>query len=173
MNGERMSRQGFWKIIKYYQEKAGIEKDITPHPAPLLCRPPAGKRRGPAVHPGDAGPCGHLLHPDLHPCGEAPAEGCVSKAHPGRNSKGEHRRLPPTLRRAEPASVDPLAFARQRRPPADCGQGQRRPVQAHALAGTFFCANARQTTEMRAAFCLPVKNFPPPQTKPGAWDSNR
>ncbi|MCB7513351.1 MAG: site-specific tyrosine recombinase XerD [Clostridiales bacterium] len=31
MNGERMSRQGFWKIIKYYQEKAHIEKDITPH----------------------------------------------------------------------------------------------------------------------------------------------
>lgn len=31
LNGERMSRQGFWKIIKYYQEKAQIEKDITPH----------------------------------------------------------------------------------------------------------------------------------------------
>ena len=31
MNGERMSRQGFWKVIKYYQEKAKIEKDITPH----------------------------------------------------------------------------------------------------------------------------------------------
>ena len=31
MNGERMSRQGFWKIIKYYQEKAEINKDITPH----------------------------------------------------------------------------------------------------------------------------------------------
>ena len=31
MNGERMSRQGFWKIIKYYQEKAEISKDITPH----------------------------------------------------------------------------------------------------------------------------------------------
>lgn len=31
MNGGRMSRQGFWKIIKYYQEKAEIEKDITPH----------------------------------------------------------------------------------------------------------------------------------------------
>ena len=31
VSGERMSRQGFWKIIKYYQEKAHIEKDITPH----------------------------------------------------------------------------------------------------------------------------------------------
>lgn len=31
VNGERMSRQGFWKIIKFYQKKARIEKDITPH----------------------------------------------------------------------------------------------------------------------------------------------
>ena len=31
VNGVRMSRQGFWKILKYYQGKAGIEKDITPH----------------------------------------------------------------------------------------------------------------------------------------------
>lgn len=31
LNGRRMSRQGFWKIIKFYQEKAGIKKDITPH----------------------------------------------------------------------------------------------------------------------------------------------
>ncbi len=31
VNGERMSRQGFWKIIKSYQIKAHIDKDITPH----------------------------------------------------------------------------------------------------------------------------------------------
>ncbi len=31
VSGQRMSRQGFWKIIKFYQEKAGIEKEITPH----------------------------------------------------------------------------------------------------------------------------------------------
>ncbi|MCI8422383.1 MAG: site-specific tyrosine recombinase XerD [Lawsonibacter sp.] len=31
MHGEPMSRQGFWKLIKYYQERAGIQKDITPH----------------------------------------------------------------------------------------------------------------------------------------------
>jgi len=31
VSGERMSRQGFWKLIKSYQHKAGIEKTITPH----------------------------------------------------------------------------------------------------------------------------------------------
>ena len=31
MNGTRMSRQGFWKIVKHYQEMAGIQKEITPH----------------------------------------------------------------------------------------------------------------------------------------------
>ncbi|MCL2367662.1 MAG: site-specific tyrosine recombinase XerD [Oscillospiraceae bacterium] len=31
MAGERMSRQGFWKIIKQYQERAQIAKEITPH----------------------------------------------------------------------------------------------------------------------------------------------
>ena len=31
INGTRMSRQGFWKILKHYQAMARIDKDITPH----------------------------------------------------------------------------------------------------------------------------------------------
>ncbi len=31
VNGIRMSRQGFWKILKHYQSTARIEKEITPH----------------------------------------------------------------------------------------------------------------------------------------------
>lgn len=31
VNGQRMSRQGFWKILKHYQTTAKIEKEITPH----------------------------------------------------------------------------------------------------------------------------------------------
>ena len=31
VNGTRLTRQGFWKIIKYYKEQAHITKDITPH----------------------------------------------------------------------------------------------------------------------------------------------
>ena len=30
-NGTRMTRQGFWKLIKSYADKANIKKDITPH----------------------------------------------------------------------------------------------------------------------------------------------
>ncbi len=30
-NGRPMTRQGFWKIIKSYAKKAGIDQDITPH----------------------------------------------------------------------------------------------------------------------------------------------
>lgn len=31
VGGARMSRQGFWKILKHYQQTAHIDKDITPH----------------------------------------------------------------------------------------------------------------------------------------------
>ena len=30
-SGQPMSRQGFWKLVKHYARKAGIEADITPH----------------------------------------------------------------------------------------------------------------------------------------------
>ncbi|MDE5909120.1 MAG: site-specific tyrosine recombinase XerD [Lachnospiraceae bacterium] len=30
-SGQPMSRQGFWKLIKYYAKKAGITEEITPH----------------------------------------------------------------------------------------------------------------------------------------------
>ncbi|MCR5507732.1 MAG: site-specific tyrosine recombinase XerD [Lachnospiraceae bacterium] len=30
-SGQHMSRQGFWKLIKHYAKKAGIDADITPH----------------------------------------------------------------------------------------------------------------------------------------------
>ena len=30
-SGQPMSRQGFWKLVKYYARKAGITSDITPH----------------------------------------------------------------------------------------------------------------------------------------------
>jgi len=31
INGQRLTRQGFWKIIKFYKEQAHITKEITPH----------------------------------------------------------------------------------------------------------------------------------------------
>jgi integrase/recombinase XerD len=31
LNGQRLTRQGFWKIVKHYSEQAGIKKTITPH----------------------------------------------------------------------------------------------------------------------------------------------
>lgn len=31
INGKRLTRQGFWKIVKYYKEQAHITKEITPH----------------------------------------------------------------------------------------------------------------------------------------------
>ena len=30
INGKRLTRQGFWKIVKYYKDQAHIEKEITP-----------------------------------------------------------------------------------------------------------------------------------------------
>ena len=76
MSGDRMSRQAFGSSLSTIRKRRGIEKDITPHnPPPLLCRPSAGERGGSALHPGDAGPCGYLLHPDLFQAAESEAQG--------------------------------------------------------------------------------------------------
>ena len=31
INGRRLTRQGFWKIVKFYKDQAHITKEITPH----------------------------------------------------------------------------------------------------------------------------------------------
>ena len=31
INGKRLTRQGFWKIVKFYKDQANISKEITPH----------------------------------------------------------------------------------------------------------------------------------------------
>ena len=31
INGKRLTRQGFWKIVRFYKEQAHITKEITPH----------------------------------------------------------------------------------------------------------------------------------------------
>ena len=93
MNGERMSRQGFWKIVKHYQEMAQIDKDITPHTL----------RHSFAVHLLENGAdlraiqemLGHWIFPPRRstPRCEKQLQDIYQKAHPRVKEKGMGRTL--------------------------------------------------------------------------------
>lgn len=67
-SGAPMSRQGFWKVLKGYASRAGIEKDITPRMFRHSCAAhmAAGGART-SDYPGNAGTYGYDCHTDL--CG--------------------------------------------------------------------------------------------------------
>jgi hypothetical protein len=78
--GGRLSRQGFWKLLKQYALKAGVK---TPPPYPGIPLPPT-------CCPGTIcapckcfGPCRPGHDPDLHPPGRRAPRWCTRRRIPG------------------------------------------------------------------------------------------
>ena len=77
-NGKRITRQGLWKILKEYGEKAGLKHKLTPNliRTSFAC-PHAAERRRPQVPSGADGPRGHHRHPGVSVGDEEQDKGCV------------------------------------------------------------------------------------------------
>ena len=67
-HGERLTRQGFWLIIKSYAKQAGIEKLHTTHAPSQLRHPSAEQRRRSALGPGVAWSLQYRHYPGVYPC---------------------------------------------------------------------------------------------------------
>ena len=81
-HGRRLTRQGFWKIVKKYAAQLGSGRDYPSHASALICHPLAGERGGYQGGPGDARPCRYFDHPDLHPCDQRQAQRRVCQEPP-------------------------------------------------------------------------------------------
>ena len=64
--GERLTRQGFWLILKGYARAAASARHHAAHAPPLLRHPHAAGRHATAERPGDAGSRQYLHHAGLH-----------------------------------------------------------------------------------------------------------
>jgi len=70
-----MARLGVLENIeKICAQDQHSKKGHPAQPSPFLCQPSSGRRCGFTDRPGDAGPCRHLHHTDLYPCGQRTSE---------------------------------------------------------------------------------------------------
>ena len=78
INGRRLTRQGFWKIIKQYKNQAKINKDITPHHTQhCLLRHICWTTDRPEINSRNAGTFGHIVNANLHSSGSEQNQGSI------------------------------------------------------------------------------------------------